>query len=74
MNNIETRAMLAGHLLKKVRDDKYPSVTEMAIIEEVIPPQLLPRYVEILIEKVMEENRPSISMLHRIRRLINSIP
>jgi hypothetical protein len=73
VNNIETRAMLAGHLLKKVREDKYPSVTEMAIIEEVIPPQLLPRYVEILMEKVMQENRPSISMLHRIRRLANSI-
>jgi hypothetical protein len=74
VNNIETRAMIAGHLLKKVRDDKYPSVTEMAIIEEVIPPQLLPRYVEILIEKVMEESRPSISMLHRIQRLAKSIP
>jgi hypothetical protein len=74
MNNIESRAMLAGHLLKRVRDDKYPSVTEMAIIEEVIPPQLLPRYVEILIEKVMQENRPSISMLHRIQRLTNAIP
>jgi hypothetical protein len=74
VNNVEARAMLAGHLLKKVRDDRYPSVTEMAIIEEVIPPQLLPRYVEILIEKVMQENRPSISMLHRIRRLMNAIP
>jgi nucleoside-triphosphatase THEP1 len=73
VNNIETRAMIAGHLLKKVREDKYPSATEMAIIEEVIPPELLPRYVEILMEKVMQENRPSISMLHRIRRLADSI-
>lgn len=73
MNNIETRAMIAGHLLKKVREDKYPSATEMAIIEEVIPPELLPRYVEILMEKVMQEDRPSISMLHRIRRVANSI-
>lgn len=73
MNKIETRAMIAGHLLKKVREDKYPSATEMAIIEEVIPPELLPRYVEILMEKVMQEDRPSISMLHRIRRVANSI-
>ena len=73
MNNIESRAMLAGHLLKKVRDDRHPSATEMAIIEEVIPPQLLPRYVEILMEKVMQESRPSISMLHRIQRLINDM-
>jgi hypothetical protein len=73
VNNIETRAMLAGHLLKKVREDRYPSATEMAIIEQVIPPQLLPRYVEILIEKVTQESRPSISMLHRIQRLINAM-
>ena len=46
----------------------------MAMIEQVIPPQLLPRYVEILIEKVTQESRPSISMLHRIQRLINDIP
>ena len=74
MNKIESQAMLAGHLLKRVRDDPHPSVTEMAIIEEVIPPQLLPRYVEILIEKVMQESRPSISMLHRIQRLIKAMP
>jgi hypothetical protein len=74
VNNVEARAMLAGQLLKRVRDDRYPSVTEMAIIEELIPPQLLPRYVEILIEKVTQENRPSISMLHRIRRLMKEIP
>jgi hypothetical protein len=74
VNKIESQAMLAGHLLKRVREDTYPSATEMAIIEEVIPPQLLPRYVEVLIEKVAQERRPSISMLHRIQRLIKSMP
>ena len=74
MNRIESQAVLAGILLKRVRDDRYPSATEMDLIEQVIPPQLLPRYVEILLDKIAQENHPSIPMLHRLRRVINSIP
>ena len=73
MNRIESQAVLAGILLKKVREDRYPSSTEMAMIEQIIPPQLLPRYVEVLLEKVAQDNRPSISMLHRLHRVINSM-
>jgi len=74
MNGMEARAVLAGVLLKRVREDRYPSTTHMDLIEQVIPPQLLPRYVEILLDKVAQENRPSISMLHRLDRLTNSMP
>jgi hypothetical protein len=73
MNRIESQAVVAGMLLKKVREDRYPSSTEMAMIEQIIPPQLLPRYVEVLLEKVAQDNRPSISMLHRLQRVINSM-
>jgi hypothetical protein len=74
MNRIESQAVLAGILLKRVREDRYPSSTEMAMIEQSIPPQLLPRYVEVLLEKVAHDNHPSISMLHRLQRVINSMP
>lgn len=74
MNSMEARAVLAGVLLKRVREDKYPSSTEMDLIEQVIPPQLLPRYVEVLLDKVAQDERPSISMLHRISRLTKSMP
>ncbi|HZB07405.1 MAG TPA: hypothetical protein VE449_12520 [Thermoleophilaceae bacterium] len=57
-----------------MKEDKYPSATEMSMIEEIIPPQLLPRYVDVLLEKIAEDSRPSISMLHRINRVINSMP
>jgi hypothetical protein len=73
MNQIESRAVLAGILLKRVREDRYPSATQMDLIEQVIPPQLLPRYVEFLLEKIAQENRPSISMIHRLRRVISSM-
>jgi hypothetical protein len=73
MNQIESRAVLAGILLKRVREERYPSSTQMDLIEQVIPPQLLPRYVEALLEKVAQENRPSISMLHRLSRVTKSM-
>jgi hypothetical protein len=73
MNNMEARAVLAGVLMKRVRDDRYPSSTEMSMIEEVIPPQLLPRYVELLLDKIAQDNRPSISMIHRLQRVISSM-
>ena len=74
MNRTEARAVLAGMLLARARHDTYPSSTELDLIEEVIPPQLIPRYVEALLDKVAHENRPSISMLHRIKRMINQMP
>lgn len=74
MNRIESQAVLAGVLLKRVRDDKYPSATEMTLIEQIIPPQLLPRYAEVLLDKVAQETHPSIAMLHRLQRVINQLP
>jgi hypothetical protein len=74
MNRIESQAVFAGVLLKKVREDRYPSSTEMDMIEQVIPPQLLPRYAEVLLDKVAQDNRPSISMLHRLQRVITRLP
>jgi hypothetical protein len=74
MNSMESRVALAGLLLEKVRDERHPSSSQMAIIEEVLPPQLLSRYVEVLLEKVAQDDRPSIPMLQRIQRVINAMP
>jgi hypothetical protein len=74
MNRIESQAVLAGILLKRVRDDRYPSATDMDMIEQTLPPQLLPRYVEVLLDKVAQANHPSIPLLLRLRRVINRLP
>ena len=74
MNRVESRAVVAGVLLKRVREDRYPSSTDMDLIEQIIPPQLLPRYVEVLLDKVAQDQRPSISMIHRLNRVTNSLP
>ena len=74
MNRVESRAVLAGILLKRVREDRYPSATDMDLIEQILPPQLMPRYVEVLLDKVAQDHRPSISMIHRIDRISKSSP
>jgi hypothetical protein len=74
MNRIESQAVLAGVLLKKVREDRYPSSTEMDLIEQILPPQLLPRYVEVLLDKLAQDTRPSIEMIRRLQSVINRLP
>jgi hypothetical protein len=74
MDRMESRAVLAGVLMKRVREDRYPSSTDMDLIEQIIPPQLLPRYVEVLLDKVAQDQRPSISMIHRLNRVTNAMP
>jgi hypothetical protein len=73
MNRMESRAVLAGVLMKRVREDRYPSATDMDLIEQILPPQLLPRYVEVLLDKLAQDRRPSISMIHRLERVTNSL-
>jgi hypothetical protein len=46
----------------------------MDLIEQIIPPPLMPRYVEVLLDKVAQDNRPSISMIHRLDRVTKSLP
>jgi hypothetical protein len=74
MERTESRAVVAGLLLNRVRQERYPSATELNLIEEIIPPQLLPQYVDVLIEKLVQDDRPSISLLHRLNRVTNSMP
>ena len=55
--------------MERVRHARHPSETHMAMIEQALPPQMMPDYLEILLEKVANDPNPSISMLQRIGRL-----
>jgi hypothetical protein len=72
MNKVEAQTEFLRILMARVRADRHPSATHMAMIEEVLPPQLIPAYVEILFEKVAQDANPSISMLRRISRLVGA--
>ena len=74
MDRNESRAVVAGMLLNKVRQERFPSATELSMIEQIIPPQLLPRYVDVLVEKIAQDDRPSISLLHRLDRVTKGMP
>jgi hypothetical protein len=72
MKNVEARALFVRMLMDQVRQDRHPSATHMAIIEQALPPQWIPDYLEILFEKVADDTHPSIPILTRIGRLLDA--
>ena len=74
MTRDEARGWFIQLLLEKVRDDPYPSATQLALIEESIPPEMLSDYLEVLMDKVAQDTVPSIPMLQRIQRVAETLP
>jgi hypothetical protein len=74
MTRDEARGWLVEALLDKVRSDRYPSATQLAIIEEVLPRHMVEEYLEALLEKAAQDNIPSIPLLRRIQRVADSLP
>ena len=70
----EARTAISRLLLEHIRKDHYPSVVEMEILEETIPRELVPEYINMLLEKTLTDHRPSIPMLRRILRLAQRLP
>jgi hypothetical protein len=65
------RDRFAETLLESIRRDRHPSVTQMDMFEMVASPKLRVAYVLDLMERIEDDPRPSISMMHRVRRLID---
>ena len=74
MTRDEGHGLFVQFLMDKVRQDPYPSWTHMELIEQSIPPALLPDYLEVLFEKVGRDTFPSIPMLRRIQRVAARLP
>ena len=71
---MEAQAALTQVLLDHVREDTYPSYTQMTLIEESIPLEMVDEYLEILLEKVQNERFPSTTMFRRIQRVAEALP
>jgi hypothetical protein len=69
----EARNAISRILIEKVRQDRYPSVTQMELIEQLMPPYLMRDYLNVLLEKVVLESRPSISLMHRISKIAQAL-
>ena len=74
MTRDEARGWFVQLLLDKIRADRYPSATHMALIEESIPREMIEDYLEILVDKVADDSWPSVPMLRRIQRVAESLP
>ena len=73
-SRMEAQAAFTRILLDHVREDNYPSVTQMTLIEESIPLDMVDEYLEILLEKVQNTRNPSIPMMRRIQRVAEALP
>jgi hypothetical protein len=65
----DAQVALARLLIDKIRTDKYPSGTQMDLLEQMIPRPLAPEYFDALLEKVAMDQWPSVSLLARMSRL-----
>jgi hypothetical protein len=70
----DVQTALAKVLLERVRQDNYPSTTQMDLLEEVIPPALVRDYVNVLLEKTLTSRFPSIPVLRRLQRVTSRLP
>ena len=65
----EAQVALARLIIDKIRTDKYPSSTQMDLLEGMIPRALASEYFDALLEKVAADQWPSVSLLARMSRL-----
>jgi hypothetical protein len=59
-------------LLDKISRDKYPSNTQMDMLEEIATPRVRVLFIFHLMERIEEDVFPSIPMMQRTQRLIQS--
>jgi hypothetical protein len=65
----DVRMMLTRTLLEKIANDPYPSSTMMDMLEELLTPQTVGAYANVLIDKVEADEFPSLDMLKRLQQL-----
>ena len=63
------RVQLLRVLLDKIAEENYPSATMLDTIEELMIPQELPVYAQLLVDHIESSRFPSIDMIQRVRDL-----
>jgi len=65
----DVRSMVLHALLRKIGEDRYPSVTMLDMVEQLLRPHEVPQYIAILLRQIDQETYPSIPMLRRLMAL-----
>jgi hypothetical protein len=68
-NAVDVRGDVVDLLLQKIASDRFPSLTMMNLVEELLAPDDVPAYAAVLMEKVQIETYPSRSMLRLVMAL-----
>jgi hypothetical protein len=63
------RSRLLAALMDKVSQDTYPSTTMLDTIEELLTPDDVDDYTDLLLSKIEDDQFPSIPMISRLRDL-----
>ncbi len=72
VNEMDTaRTRFYRDLIDRVAADRYPSSTQLDLIEANLPVELYQEYTQMLIERLDEVNYPSLPMLQRVQRMVN---
>jgi hypothetical protein len=66
----EIQAAYAEVLLNRIRQDVFPSTTQMDMFEAVAPPRQMGQYLAHLMQRIESEPHPSISMMQRVQAII----
>jgi hypothetical protein len=65
----DARDLLLDALLDKVAQDRFPSISMLDMIEDLLEPDEVALYARVLLYKVRRDKYPSIPMLRRIAAL-----
>jgi hypothetical protein len=65
----DIRQELLNVALTLVQNDRYPSVTMMDLVEQLMGPDERAIYVEMLLDKIRRDRRPSIPIMRRLMAL-----
>jgi hypothetical protein len=65
-DGVDVRGEVVDLLLQNIASDRYPSVTMMDLVEELLTPDDVPAYAAILLDKVQTETYPSLAILRRL--------
>jgi hypothetical protein len=66
----EMRRAFVGHLIERVSRDPYPSSTMLDLIEQSMGLEEVEQYAQTLLDKISQDQFPSLDLMNRIRALL----